>query len=104
MVKFSVGGLGMRYIKDSPHKYRSTNVYVSVFQSMLAPPGHRPRVCSVVFCVSRDASCVCCDVACRDWSATGASAAQTPPVSLQATSSACSQSDTLPEVTTSQAG
>lgn len=69
---------------------------------MLAPPG-RPLVYSVVSRVSCDASCLCCDGECRDWSATGASAAQTPPVSQQVTSSACSQSDTWPVVTASRA-
>lgn len=88
-----------------PHKYRGLTVCVTVFfLSMLAPPGHRPCVYAVVFLVSCDASCVCPDVACRDWSATGASAAQTPPASLQATSSACSQSDTWLAVTANQAG
>ena len=98
-VKVSVRGV----FSEGPHKYRSTNmcVCVSVLGSMLGPPGHRPLVCSV--CVRRAASCERCDVACRDWSATGASAAPTPPVSLQATSWACSRSDTWPEATASRA-
>lgn len=69
---------------------------------MLAPLG-RPVVYCVALCESCDAACLCCDVARRDWSSTGASAAQTPPASQQATSSACSQSDTWPVVTASWA-
>lgn len=78
---------------------------IIVFQSTSAPPDHRPLVYSVVFFVNCVCvSFVCCDVACRDWSATGASAALTPSVSLWATSSACSQSDTWPAATATRAG
>lgn len=78
---------------------------VSVFfLSTLAPPGRLPRVCSGVVSVNCAESCACCDVACRCWSARGASAALTPPAFLRATSSACSQSGTWLVARASQEG